>query len=246
MVTWNIHNKYALKLGISSIISQSVNRFIDIEKRHDIGRLIKNSRWDFKIFKEEFTQAIKEVYEKWGIDGIKAFILHHFLDYLYTLINDPNVMAKGACEPFNRLEYLIESPSASNLLHLTRVLIPQELRNYVIKCINDIRNFINNNRASIVKDLLNCSKLISTAVKYLTGYYKKPRDPIIKNAIEQFKICVNILEKNNCEDIIKAVDECRDIPCISALAFIGIPDVMDEKIKQYCKVLGIDIVQKLK
>jgi len=73
MPKWEIHRKWCRKLGISDEVSKAVDKTIDMGfKGHD-----DRSYTQRVLF---FVKA-SESYRVGGWDGIKAFFLHHTLDY---------------------------------------------------------------------------------------------------------------------------------------------------------------------
>jgi hypothetical protein len=137
MPSWIIHNKWASRLGVRKDISDLVNRMIDgigDPEYHDYGRVIVGGRWVFS----EFYRELQRYYKLFGDDGVKAFLLHHVLDYMSTLLHSPSVSLNRALEYAFRLLSGIEEDSR-------RFVEDLELRELIIKCCEEIKRLITNN-----------------------------------------------------------------------------------------------------
>jgi predicted Zn-ribbon and HTH transcriptional regulator len=137
MPSWIIHNKWASRLGVRKDISDLVNRMIDSigdPEYHDYGRVIVGGRWVFS----ELYRELQRYYRFFGDDGVKAFLLHHVLDYMSTLLHSPSVSLNRALKYAFRLLSGIEEDSR-------RFVEDLELRELIIKCCEEIRRLITNN-----------------------------------------------------------------------------------------------------
>mgnify|MGYP000094188664 FL=1 len=83
MPSWKIHRYFANKIGIRPEISERVDRIIDLEnefKGYKIGHdWVKGNMGRFVLATELF-------YEEFGIDGVKAMLMHGALDYIDQLL----------------------------------------------------------------------------------------------------------------------------------------------------------------
>lgn len=68
---------------------------------HDYGRAITQGRWDFTYLQP----ALQKTWRKYNSnEAVKAFLLHHILDYTATLLHSPSVTLKSllnlvSCNP---------------------------------------------------------------------------------------------------------------------------------------------------
>jgi len=78
MPSWKIHNKWARKMGLDETIMRWVNKLIDFPRDggHDEGR---------RNIKALVSEGY-EVYERYGEEGLKAYVLHHLLDETYETL----------------------------------------------------------------------------------------------------------------------------------------------------------------
>lgn len=80
MPKWVVHEVLGELCGISKQLMRELNNFIDSigdPTFHDANRVIIRNRWD----PEALLYAAYVVLEKWGFDGLRAFLHHHLLDY---------------------------------------------------------------------------------------------------------------------------------------------------------------------
>jgi hypothetical protein len=132
-----VHSKWAFRLRVRKDISDLVNRTIDSigdPEYHDYGRVIVGGRWVFS----ELYRELQRYYRLFGDDGVKAFLLHHVLDYMSTLLHSPSVSLNRALEYAFRLLSGIEEDSRKSVED-------SELRELIIKCCEEIRKLITNN-----------------------------------------------------------------------------------------------------
>jgi hypothetical protein len=137
MPSWDIHNKWASRLRVRKDIADLVNRMIDSigdPEYHDYGRVIVDGHWVFS----ELYRELQRYYRLFGDDGVKAFLLHHVLDYMSTLLHSPSVSLNRALEYAFRLLSGIEEDSRG-------FIEDSELREIIIKCCEEIRRLITNN-----------------------------------------------------------------------------------------------------
>ena len=83
MPKWKVHRYFSNKLGISPDIAEKVDRIIDLEKEFK-GYKIGHDWIKGNIGK--FTLAVELFYQEFGIDGVKAMLLHGALDYADQLL----------------------------------------------------------------------------------------------------------------------------------------------------------------
>jgi hypothetical protein len=78
MPSWKTHNKWARKMGLDETILNEVNKLIDFPRDggHDEGR---------KNIKALVSEGY-DVYERYGEEGLKAYVLHHLLDETYETL----------------------------------------------------------------------------------------------------------------------------------------------------------------
>jgi hypothetical protein len=137
MPGWDVHNKWAVKLGIRKDISDMINRMIDSvgnPEYHDYGRVIVGGHWIFS----EFFREIQHYYRLFLIDGVKGFLLHHILDYMSTLLHSPSVTLDKVLEYTLKLLNNIEDDSRS-------LVNDEELRGLIIRCCEEIKELIKDN-----------------------------------------------------------------------------------------------------
>ncbi len=72
--SWKVHKEVCEKL--LGFYNQEIDKIIDFEFSHD------SSRYDVK----ELADVVNEVRNKYGSQGLKQFILHHYLDRLSDII----------------------------------------------------------------------------------------------------------------------------------------------------------------
>jgi hypothetical protein len=78
MPSWKMHNKWARKMGLNETVLNEVNKLIDFPRdgKHDEGR---------KSIATLVSEGY-EVYERYGEEGLKAYVLHHLLDEVYEIL----------------------------------------------------------------------------------------------------------------------------------------------------------------
>ena len=82
MPRWRVYEVLGELCGIPRSIMWSINEFLDIGHDHDKGRLIVYGHWDPK----ELHSLAASVYRRWGVEGVKAALHHHIMDYVCTLL----------------------------------------------------------------------------------------------------------------------------------------------------------------
>lgn len=85
MPSWVIHRKVCEKL--LGYYNQEIDRVIDSEISHD------SSRYDI----ESLVKVVRYIKERYGIDGLKQFIMHHYLDRLSDIV--VSAKTSGALSP---------------------------------------------------------------------------------------------------------------------------------------------------
>lgn len=79
MPSFEVHDKWAEKLGIGKSVSKEVNKIIDFKHEHDgYKKLTSYLQKD----RGKALQEVNEIYEEYGREGIKCLFLHAMLDYL--------------------------------------------------------------------------------------------------------------------------------------------------------------------
>jgi hypothetical protein len=74
MPSWKVHEKYAERFGVSEEVAKAVDRIIDNLKIHDLGRGESVGKLIYYV--------VKGIYPTYGVEGVKASLLHHLLDYM--------------------------------------------------------------------------------------------------------------------------------------------------------------------
>ncbi len=151
MPTWNIHIKYARLLGLDVEICKKINEEIDfgyiaesLLKYYKINDMIHIHDFGRNRMKD-FIIATKYLYEKYGSDAVKCFILHHMLDYLGYLATrkyDLNNIKRKLLERF------------LNLKEKIRGKIEKPLDNLVSDVIEKFLNYFSSNLNYIISDLV--------------------------------------------------------------------------------------------
>ena len=83
MPKWKVHRYFSNKLGINPKIAEKVDRIIDLEKEFK-GYQIGHDWIKGNIGK--FTLAVELFYQEFGIEGVRAMLLHGVLDYADQLL----------------------------------------------------------------------------------------------------------------------------------------------------------------
>jgi len=122
MTEWQLHNKWAIKLGITRDVSEYVNRLIDFPHEvEDYVSFVKSRMKKDHMTNDEFIKITKKLKifhtvfghdigrtkkgpMKWqlefllqkGIDYVKAWYLHHLMDFIENREDDKvnNVLEK--------------------------------------------------------------------------------------------------------------------------------------------------------
>jgi len=82
--SWDIHEKWARKMGLSGETVSWVNRFIDDQKHHDVGRGKSKAIQDI-------VKNFARIYG--GGEAVLALELHHVLDFICSRM-DPRRIVK--------------------------------------------------------------------------------------------------------------------------------------------------------
>jgi len=145
MPEWRVHDKWASRLGIDRRLSREVNSEIDSiddPRFHDYGRVIVLGRWDFSYL----YPVLKSFYSRWRREeAVKAFLLHHILDYMATLLHSPSVFPNVAVRFVDGLIEGIKSDAVSQL--------EGELREIVLKSCDEIRKLLKDNIVEVISDI---------------------------------------------------------------------------------------------
>jgi hypothetical protein len=152
MPSWDIHSKYALKLwGINSL---EVDRYVDEVCHHDIGRLIIEQVWDLR----ELVPTAKFIYDKFGEPGLKAFLLHHVLDYLDSLLRSLPVLSTGGFPKafsmtVKTIENTISRLQEESPIFISALNIEEGFISLLVDALRDIQQLIEEEKESLLKDL---------------------------------------------------------------------------------------------
>jgi len=148
MPSWSIHSKYAWELW--RIDSSEVDEFIDRECHHDIGRFIAEQVWDLR----ELIPTTKLVYRRFGEDGVRAFLLHHILDYLDSLLRSLPVLSTGGFpKAFQMTEKTIENTINELQMKASSLDVDGSLLTLIIDAFKDISRLIRERRGELLMDI---------------------------------------------------------------------------------------------
>jgi hypothetical protein len=103
MPSWEVHEKYAILMGVPIEVAREVNKLIDDPRWHDFfdsalrrneqpfldGRLVIYN-FDSSLFYTPTWEPFRRKIEAYGRDGFRAFFLHVFLDVV-----ERNMRGKG-------------------------------------------------------------------------------------------------------------------------------------------------------
>jgi hypothetical protein len=85
MPSWKVHRLWAQRLGLNTALSQEVDKIIDLNEEFEGFRVghdwIKGSIGNFET-------AVGLFYKKFGVEGVKAMMLHGVLDYMADLLKE--------------------------------------------------------------------------------------------------------------------------------------------------------------
>jgi hypothetical protein len=74
MPSWKVHEKYAKRFGVNEEVAKAIDRIIDNPEFHDFGGRESVGKLIYYV--------VKEIYPTYGVEGVKAALLHHLLDYM--------------------------------------------------------------------------------------------------------------------------------------------------------------------
>jgi hypothetical protein len=80
--SWNVHRYWSRRLGLSDELSEEVDRIIDSEGEFEGFRVAHD--W-IKGPIGGFVMAVWLFYKKFGVEGVRAMMLHGVLDYMASL-----------------------------------------------------------------------------------------------------------------------------------------------------------------
>jgi len=219
MPSWSVHNKYCTGFDISIDVCNKVNKYIDSSTLHDIGRAIENQ--DFKDLEtaQTFMKCCSDLYQRYGFEGVTAYILHHILDYLETHINNLGILTLDPCRPINLTIKFLENVGLR--AKYSKELV-SEIKDAILKSSEKIKEFIGRKdmRLELYRDLLNCDKLISKYINWIINrslglrleHNRELRDKIISVLLKaKFSIC---------NDVLKAVENCSTTQCINQIELL--------------------------
>jgi len=206
MPKWVVHEDLGEICNIPRSLMRSINKFLDIGLDHDRGRLIVYGRWD----PDELYSIAKQVYEKWGLEGVKAMIHHHLMDYTCSLLTK---LKYGALIKYivkevkrNRFARIYEDINSGQLY--TSPLVKGTLRTIELRREEAIE-FIAERITSKVDEVLN----------YIERDFAKLHDPISKhlhNLAKNMRNCIRTSAHKLIHTYISALlIEARESPCKS-------------------------------
>jgi hypothetical protein len=83
--SWHVHNFICEHIyNIPKLICKAINEYIDSNEKHDICRNINDGWWNSR----ECYEPLQHVYNTWGDEGVKAFVLHHIVDYIAKVMKN--------------------------------------------------------------------------------------------------------------------------------------------------------------
>ena len=155
MPRWIVHESLGEFCGISRNLMHEVSKFIDLGLDHDKGRLIAYSHWD----PNKLYEMASEVYEKYGVEGVKAMLHHHLMDYVCSLLTKLKygALVRHIVREIKRTGFVVvyedvntgqvyTNPSARGLLRtisLRRGEAVEFVYNKVKTMVNNVLNLIN-------------------------------------------------------------------------------------------------------
>ena len=91
----DIHALWNKELGVPENVSGHVDRLIDDSRWHDIGRIVVEGRMDLPFLIVVCHDFITMLTQYNRSHVIRAFIMHHVLDYVYKVYTSLPVIWKG-------------------------------------------------------------------------------------------------------------------------------------------------------
>jgi len=206
MPRWCVHEDLGELCGIPRATMRVVNRLIDKDLGHDVGRLIAYCHWDPR----ELYKYVLHVYKLLGYEGIRAFMHHHLMDYICTIMKRgkygvlykfvaENLKAWGSVRLYEDIDskQLYISPFAvrnARVVWFTRNdevnPLSERLASMVLKVIENIVSDFSNKRDEISR--------------YIVKAALEMRDCIRQSAFKLQKLYLDALI-NNSEDPCKPV-----------------------------------------
>jgi len=180
MPGWRIHNKWAVKMGISADVATWVNRLLDfpdsmlplsavlqlrsaceLQNVRSIHTLIHTKRWAFEM-------CVELARERYGLQGVHAVYLHRVLDYVAELLDSVRVarikQLTSASRKYRGLPRLIRKRLISGYMK-SKSVNPSSLNTGAIRellnkwCAKwevpmDVVIFVNEHLNEIIKDIV--------------------------------------------------------------------------------------------
>jgi len=146
---WRVHRLWARRLDVSDEVSEEVDRIIDFGKEfrgYKIGHdWIKGSIGRFALATELF-------YREFGVEGVKAMMLHGVLDYMDSLLK----MGYGSEEILWRCVAWVKFAGAKHVIHYVSHLPEKERLPWVLNQDYSYRYFgeLANMATSVAKELV--------------------------------------------------------------------------------------------
>jgi hypothetical protein len=80
--SWRAHRLWSRRLGLSDELSEEVDKSIDLEEKFE-GFEVGHDWMKGSIGR--FVMAVELFYKKFGVEGVRAMMLHGILDYMASL-----------------------------------------------------------------------------------------------------------------------------------------------------------------
>ena len=175
---------------------RTINEFLDLGCDHDKGRLIIYGHWDAN----ELYNLVVSVYRKWGVEGVKAAIHHHIMDYVCTLLTRlkygklvnyilDEIMRRGFAvvyEDVDSGQVYISSNVTSRTLRMSYIgkdNVANYISNMLLQNVNQVLKLMDKDFRSKSDSI---SALITQFAKNLEPCIKESANKLIKLHIDSF------------------------------------------------------------
>jgi len=91
----DVHALWNRKLGVPEAVSRYVDRLVDDSRWHDVGRIVVEGRMDLPFLIVVCHDFITMLTQYSRSHVIRAFIMHHVLDYVYKVYTSLPVIWRG-------------------------------------------------------------------------------------------------------------------------------------------------------